>query len=880
MTELPIETVLPLLRRALAGSRAAVLEAPPGAGKTTRVPLALLEEPWLAGKRIVMLEPRRLAARSATRRMAEMLGEPVGATVGHRIRFESTVGRDTRIEVVTEGILTRRLHGDPSLEGVGLVIFDEFHERSLDADLALALCLEAQAALREDLRLLVMSATLDGGPIARLLGEAPVISSAGRAFPVETRYLDRTPGGRIEDAVVSAVQRGLEEETGDILAFLPGSGEIRRVARALEERRLPESVMVTPLYGELATEAQELAIRPAPPGRRKVVLATSIAETSLTIEGVRVVVDAGLMRVPKFDPRRGMTRLETLRVSQASADQRRGRAGRLGPGLCLRLWTEAEHGGLRPQSPPEILEADLAPLALDLALWGSSDPTSLAWLDPPPPAALAQARDLLHRLGAVDVQGRITSHGRELAALALPPRLAHMIVTAHGLGLGALACDVAALLAERDIVRARPGYRDCDLRLRVDLLHRPESGTPPGLTLDSGAAHQVRKASALWRRRLIRGPENSDPLRSIATQAHAAGAAARGRGLQSHESKTRGFGTKIATTATAEDTRSVGVLVALAYPDRVAQRRPGTPGGFRLAGGGGAVVAETDPLAAADWLAVADLDGERKDARVFLCAPLTAADIEQTFSEDLREIQFLRWDGREEAVRARRQIRFGELVLKDEPLRRPDPEAVAAALLDGIRVMGLDTLPWTPEAKQLRARLAFARRVRKDADAWPDVSDEALLAEMETWLAPHLGGMSRKAHLATLNLAEILAARLPWETRQALDSLAPTHVTVPTGSRLPLDYDTGGPEPVLAVRLQEMFGTTATPTVAGGRMPVLLHLLSPAGRPIQVTRDLATFWANGYQEAKGGLRGRYPRHHWPDDPLQATPTNRAKRHGR
>ena len=823
---LPIEPVLPALRRALAEAGGAVLQAPPGAGKTTRVPLALLGEAWLGRQRIVMLEPRRLATRAAARRMAETLGEAVGATIGYRMRMDSRVSRATRIEVVTEGILTRMMQDDPSLEGVGALIFDEFHERSLNADLGLALALECRRALRGDLRLLVMSATLDGGPVAALLGGAPIVTSEGRAYPVATSWLER-PSGRVDQAVAAAVRRALADEEGDILAFLPGEAEIRRAAAALDG--LPDAVVVAPLYGNLPQAEQDRALRPAPAGRCKVVLATAIAETSLTIEGVRVVVDGGLMRVPRFEPRSGMTRLVTLPVSKASAEQRRGRAGRLGPGVCYRLWSEAEQRGLAPFTAPEIAEADLAPLALELAAWGCGEPGELAWLDPPPAATFAQARELLRELAAIDAGGRITPHGRAMAALGPHPRLAHMMLRGRALGLGGLACDIAALLEERDIVKVGPGSRDADLCLRLEVLR---AGAGHALGVDRGAAQRVAQAARYHRRRLGVGDGGGD------------------------------------------DPGRAGLLLAFAYPDRIAQRRPGGERQYRLANGRGAFFAAPEPLAAADLLAVADLDGDRREARIFLAAPLAPADLEEHFADLIEATETVAWDGREQAVTARRQRRLGAVVLADEAAA-PAPAAVTAALMRGVREMGLAALPWTAELENWRRRVAFLRRL--EGEAWPDLSDTALLAGLEDWLAPFAAGMARRAHLARLDLGAALRAVLPRERRQRLDAQAPTHLAVPSGSRVAIDY--AGDEPVLAVRLQEMFGLAETPAIAGGRVPLLLHLLSPAHRPVQVTRDLAGFWRVGYKDVRGDLRGRYPKHYWPDDPLRALPTARAKPRG-
>ena len=822
---LPIETALPPLLAALQATPNAVLQAPPGAGKTTRVPLALLDQAgWLGTGKIVMLEPRRLAARAAARRMAATLNEAVGETVGYRIRQDSKVSGKTRIEVVTEGILTRMIQDDPGLDGVGAVIFDEFHERNLNADLGLALCLEAQASLRPELRLLVMSATLDGAPIARLLGDAPVIVSEGRAYPVEVRWLEKDPTQRFEDALTSLIRRALADEPeGDLLVFLPGQGEIRRVQARLEDTE--PDILIAPLYGDLSQDAQDAALLPKA-GRRKVVLASAIAETSLTIEGIRVVIDGGQMRVPRFDPNGGMTRLITVPVSKASAEQRRGRAGRLGPGVCYRLWTEAAHRALPAFSTPEIVDADLAPLVLELARWGVGDPTTLSWLDPPPPAPVAQARALLTQLDALDGQGRITPHGRAMAKLPLHPRLAHMVLMAKSLNRGDLACDLAALLSERDILK---NSQDADLRLRLEALRDPR-----GQGVDRGSLQRCREAARQMRRQL---------------------------GLSQSETS-------------VED---AGLLLAYAYPDRLAQRRGGDALHYHLSNGRGAFFRQPEALATSDILAIAELDGDRRDARIFLAAPLTLAEIEDHFAERIVTSETVRWDSREQAVTARRQRRFGELVLEDIRMNAPPPEAVADAMLQGIGEMGLDCLPWTPSARALQARLSFLHRTEETED-WPDCSDQALAATLDVWLAPWLDGASRRAHLGRLDMTAVIEAMLPWEAKRRLDHHAPTHVTVPSGSHVAIDYQSGG-QPVLAVRLQEMFGLADTPTIAGGRTKLTLHLLSPARRPVQVTQDLASFWANTYKQVKADLKSRYPKHYWPDDPMQAEPTARAKPRG-
>lgn len=822
---LPIDPLLPAILESLAAKPNLVLQAAPGAGKTTRVALALLAAPWLAGRRVVVLEPRRLPARMAARHMAAGLGEAVGETVGYRVRLDSRVGPKTRVELVTDGLFLRRLQEDPGLEGVGCLVFDEFHERGLESDLALALALEAQA-LNPDLRLLVMSATLEAAPVARLLGDAPVLTSEGRAFPVELRWAERAPQGRIEELVADTVLRALAEESGGLLVFLPGAGEIRRVAERLAARRLPPTVEVWPLYGELEARAQDAAIAPAPPGRRKVVLTTAIAETSLTIEGIRVVIDSGLARLPRYDARSGMTRLETLRASQATATQRAGRAGRLEPGVCYRLWTEAEHRARAAQPRPEILAADPAPLALELALWGAGEGQGLAFLDPPPPGPMAQARQLLTELGALDDGGRPTAHGRAMAAFGLHPRLAHMILAAKERGFGRLACGLAALLSGRDLFRGGP--RDADLRGRLEVLF----GEATDPRADRGALAEARALLKQW-----------------SAQA----------GTARDE---------------AADPRRCGEALALAYPDRLAQAR-GAFGNFRLANGRGALLPAEDPLAGEAWLAVAALDGEAERARIFLAAPLDQAAIETLFAERIREEESVAWDSRAEAVAAARRRRLGALLLEETRLERPSAEAVAAAMAEGIRQLGMAALPWSERARALQARLLFLHRLFPED--WPDLADAALLADPLAWLGPRLAGVTRRAQLQKLDLEAALLDRLDWRQRRALDELAPAVLPVPSGRSVPLDY--GGEAPVLAVKLQELFGQRTTPSVAGGRVPVVIHLLSPAGRPVQVTQDLEGFWKSGYAAVRAELRGRYPKHPWPEDPLTAPPQRGVKRAG-
>lgn len=835
-SDLPIEDALPRLREALRNRAEAVLQAPTGAGKTTRVPLALLDEPWLEGDRIIMLEPRRLAARAAARRMAHTLGERAGQTVGYRVRMDTKIGRQTRIEVVTEGVLTRMIQDDPALEGVAAVIFDEFHERNLHADLGLALTLEAQEVFRPDLRLLVMSATLDTGPIAELL-DAPLIESRGRSYPVDVHYADETPGDYIEPHVTDKVVDVLRDETGDVLVFLPGAGEIRRVESSLRDRGLPSDVEVHPLFGNLPTKKQDEAIEPSPDGRRKVVLATDIAETSLTIEGIRVVVDSGRVRTPRFDPQSGMTRLETMKVSKASADQRAGRAGRLSPGVCYRLWTQHTHQYLNDHTPPEIANADLAPLALELATWGTTDPANLQWLDPPPSAAYDQACDLLARLDALNDDGTITKHGREMASLGLHPRLAHMLVNGQTLGHGAVACDLAALLSERDIFRGQGQAPDVDLRLRLEALKRLRNGDRPtpnharNYVVPYGAAEHVRSMADHWRRK-----------------------------------------TNVDTKATG-DIEACGLLTAFAYPDRIAEHRDGSDGRFRLRNGRAAALPSPQLLSDASYLVAAHVDGRRRESRIFLAAPIRHDDLVDYFGGHMDEATHVAWDPNARRVRARKQTRLGAIILKDGPVEDPDPTILAGAMLEGVREHGLNLLRWTKNAHRLRERMVFLHYHL--GDEWPDVRDEALLETLEEWLMPHVYGMRRASDLNQLHVTQLLNDRLTWDQRNQLDDFAPTHITVPSGSRRPIDYS--DPEsPVLAVRLQEMFGQTQTPRVAGGQVPLTIHLLSPAQRPVQITQDLESFWDHTYHEVAKDMRGRYPKHYWPEDPYTATPTHRVR----
>lgn len=834
---LPIDEALPALRAALSDRGIAVLQAPPGAGKSTAVPLALLDAPWMAGQKILLLEPRRLAARVVAERMASTLGERAGETVGYRMRLETKVSRATRIEVVTEGILTRQIQSDPALEGIAAVIFDEFHERSLNADLGLALCLETRAALRPELRLLVMSATLDGEAVARLLGDAPIVTAEGRSFPVDIEYLGRAmpllPGGDEppERAVVLAVRRALRELDGDVLVFLPGAPEIRRVQGMLEGSEWPANVELRALYGELTGEAQGAALEPAREGHRRVVLATNIAETSLTIPGVRVVIDSGLVRRAVFDPARGMGRLETRRLSRASSEQRAGRAGRTAPGVCLRLWGEGAQRSLAPFTPPEIVEADLTSLALELAAWGTTDAASLAWLDPPPVAQLASARELLHELGALDETHRITAHGRAMAQIPAHPRLAHLLVRAREENEGTLAAQIAALLGERDILRGaeRAWERDADLRTRLEALKR--GGAGGGVEVDRGGVERVRR---------------------IAQQLGA-------RGDPTHDA-----------------ILDAGEWLALAYPDRVGRRRGGE-GELRyaLANGRGAAFTSPQSLSRSEFIVVADLDDVAREGRIRLAAPVSLKALEQRLGSAILTEDLVEWDPREEALRARRVRRLGALVLEERPPRELPPGRALEAMLEGLASMGLEVLPWTDEARSWQQRVAFARTVEPDSD-WPDFSDGALSASTADWLAPWLEGITRRAHLSRLSMAEILSLRLSHAQREALARLAPTHLTMPTGTRQRVDYSNPA-APAVAVRMQEVFGLPTSPRVGGGRVPVTFSLLSPARRPLQVTRDLDSFWRGAYAEVRKDMRGRYPRHYWPEDPRLAEPTRGIKK---
>jgi ATP-dependent helicase HrpB len=847
---LPILEALPALRAALVAAPAAVLEAPPGAGKSTVVPLALLDEPWVRGRKILMLEPRRLAARAVAQRMAETLGETVGMTVGHRMRLDTRVGPHTRIEVVTEGVLTRMLQSDPALEGVAAVLFDEFHERSLQADTGLALCLDARATLGTDLRIVVMSATLDGAAVSALLtratgATAPVVTAAGRMYPVAVRYVGRAmpvlPGGdeSPERLLALAVQRALHECEGDVLAFLPGAGEIRRALAMLEG--MPEvkgSVVLLPLYGELPPAEQARVLAPDPGGRRRVVLATNIAETSLTLPGVRAVVDSGLVRRAAFDPVTGMSRLETRRISRAAADQRAGRAGRVAEGACYRLWSEGAQRSLAAQTPPEIVEADLAPLALDLAEWGADQAMTLPWLDVPPAPMLDSARDLLRRLGALDDARRITAHGRALARLPTHPRLAHLLLEAQRRGESRLGAQLAAVLGERDLLRGRPGEaRDADVLARLDLVLGRGRGAGG---LDPGAVARVRRNAELFERRLVDRRPAEGPTVDPRPSLGAAG------------------------------------LLACAYPDRIGRRRTGDAPRFLLANGRGAAFTHVDRLGRSEFIVALDLDDRDREARILLAAALDRATLEAAADGRLRREVEVAWSSQDEAVVAREVERIDGLVIAEKPLPRVPPEAALAAMQEGLRQLGVDALPWTDEARAFCARIELARRSALPGTGdWPDFSAAALAADHD-WLEPWLEGITRRSHLARLPVMDALRLRLGAERCRRLDDWLPSHLTVPTGSRIRIDY-LDDLAPCASMRMQEVFGMATTPRLADGRLPVTFKLLSPAQRPLQVTADLASFWRNAYVEVRKDMRGRYPRHYWPDDPLQAEPVRGIRR---
>ncbi len=812
---LPVTEILPQLAQALEAGRSAVLVAPPGAGKTTLVPLALLDAPWLGTGRIILLEPRRLAARAAARRMSQLLGEEPGATIGYAMRMESRMSAKTKIMVVTEGVLARMILDNPELPGVSAVLFDEFHERSLDGDFGLALALDVQSALRPDLRLLVMSATLDGARVAKLLDGAPMIESAGRSFPVDIRYEERPAGTPIEDATAKTIRETVAAEPGSVLAFLPGQREIERTAERLEGR-LPDSCDVVPLYGQLDGKAQDAAIRPPPSGRRKVVLATSIAETSITIDGVRVVIDSGLSRLPRYEPATGLTRLETVRVSRASADQRAGRAGRTEPGIAIRLWRAEQTAALPAFTPPEILQADLSGLLLDCAAFGVADPTTLRFLDPPPGPALAEARALLLGLGAIDAAGRLTEAGEAMRRLALPARLAHMVAEAARDGAVETAAELAVLITERGL-----GGDSADLERR------------------------------LTRFRSERGP-----------RAQAARGLAERLTRQAEKAGQRNVG---------DHSTSPGVLLLHAWPDRVAKAR-GERGKFLLANGSGAQLDAADPLAGEAFLVVADLQGKAQSARIASAASVSEDDIRAALGSHIETRTKSAFDPAKRSVRVRETARLGAIVLAERMLPAPSGAEADRAILDALREHGLSLLGWSKETETLRQRLSWLHRGL--GAPWPDISDEALVATLDDWLLPFLHGEASFARIDASAVQAGLMSLVPHDLQRKIGSLAPTHFDAPSGSRVPIRYD--GEWPVLAIRVQELFGLDKHPSIAGGKVPLTLELLSPAHRPIQTTRDLPGFWRGSWADVRADMRGRYPKHVWPDDPLAAGATARAK----
>ncbi|CCK78438.1 ATP-dependent helicase HrpB [Desulfobacula toluolica] len=846
MTLIPIQQHIADIKKALETSGRAVVQAPPGAGKTTHVPLALLDEPWLKNKKILLLEPRRLAARSCAAYMADRLHEKVGQTIGYQIRLDRKIGPDTRIEVVTEGVFTRQIQADPSLEEVGLVIFDEFHERNIHSDLGLALCLESVEALRDDLRILVMSATMDVAAVSTIMDAAPVIVSQGKSFPVKTTYLpplnkqNRTVP--IETTCALAIGRAMSKNSGDILVFLPGVGEIKRVASLLEDT-LDSGTHVFPLYGNLSQEEQAMVFWPLTSGKRKIVLATSIAETSITIEGICIVIDSGLMRVQRFSPQTGMSRLVTIPVSKSSADQRRGRAGRTAPGKCYRLWSEHDHQLLKSFIKPEILSVDLTGFALELAAWGVSEPGQLKWLDQPEKASFDQAKNLLKILGAIDEKGQITPHGKKIVAAGLHPRLAHMIIKADEKGQGLLACRIAAFLNERDFIRFDQNAVDPDIRLRLELIEaiiNKQKILQQGIKTNKRIIHRI---------------------------------------IKSEKNTAKKLGIKLKKT----DPEMAGRLLAHAYPDRIAQKRNNRDNTFLTASGKGTFFTQTNTVSINEYIVALHLDGNPRNAKIFLAAPYSKKELELDFSKDFKTGQIIKWNKKTGMIQATKDTFFGALLIGQQAISDIDHEKACDILIREIKKTGLALLPWTKRLISLKQRGIFLKHTGRFADL-PDMSDTALEKQMETWLKPFLTGIFSLKQLEKIDLESAFLSRLTWKQQQAIEKNAPTHITVPSGSKKPLTYcrengflnATILDAPILEVRLQEMFGLTETPKIAGHAIPVALHLLSPAGRPVQITTDLKSFWKNTYKDVKKDLMGRYPKHFWPEDPLCAMPTNRVK----
>lgn len=827
---LPIHDVIPQLKQKLASDPIVILQAPPGAGKSTVLPLELLNEPWLKGKKILMLEPRRLAAKAVSARMASSLKEEPGETVGYRIRFESRIGKNTRIEVLTEGILTRMLQNDNALDNVGLLIFDEFHERSLNADLALALSCQVQQVLRNDLRLLIMSATLDGQALSQLLNHAPIITSEGKQFPVTIHYSERDEKEMLHISMSRAIRKALKEQTGDILAFLPGAAEIQRTQEMLEQDLI--GISVKPLYGDLSQQKQQEAILPLAGGQRKVVLSTSIAETSLTIIGIGVVIDCGLSRVPRFDPRSGLTRLETVKVTKDAAGQRAGRAGRLGPGHCYRLWNQHVHAQLNPNRKPEILEADLAPLMLEMAEWGIKDVNELMWLTPPPPGSLKQSKELLIALGAIENE-KITDRGKKMLQMPTHPRIAHLLTESElwgkkypGKKYSSLASDIAALLEERDPLQKEAGT---DLTLRIEALRKWRAGEY--VVADRRILERIERLANSWRKLLRTEIDNSIP-----------------------------------------DVFASGKLIGAAYPERIAKKVDKNGLRYRLANGRFAKLLETDALHREEYIAIAQLDGGSNEGKIFMAAPLDPSDLMDLSQEK----HVLQWDNERGMVTAFKERSIGSIVLESKAITKINDEEKVSILCQAIRDNGLTMLGFGDAQEDLIARILSLRSWRPQEN-WPDVSKEQLLNTLEEWLAPYLIGITKRTELQKLDLNEMIRSILPYELSQKLDKLAPARMEVPTGSQIKLNYFPDGSKVEMAVRLQEIFGTLDTPTVNEGRNKVILHLLSPGYKPVQVTQDLKSFWNKTYFEVRKELAGRYPKHHWPMDPLVAEPVRGAKR---
>jgi ATP-dependent helicase HrpB len=829
---LPIYEIIPKLKKILSEKGSLVLQAPPGAGKTTIVPLEVLNETLLGSQKIIMLEPRRLAARAAAKRMADTLGEKVGETVGYRVRMESKVGPRTRIEVVTEGVFIRKLQNDPELKGIGLVIFDEFHERSIDTDLGLALSLDVQDGLREDLKIIVMSATLDGERVAKLIGDAPVITSEGRSFNVNHHYLEKTTSTRIENDITGIILKALMEQSGSILVFLPGAGEIERTKKLLESKNLGPDILICPLYGMMQFKDQDLAISPAQKGKRKIVLSTSIAETSLTIEGIRIVIDGGLQRNASYDVSSGMSRLVTSKLSKASAEQRAGRAGRIEDGICYRMWTQAANRALKPYTEPEIKRADLVPLTLSLALWGVTEASDLKWLDAPEQASFNKSKDLLHSLGAMDEKGRITDHGKLMAGFPMHPRLAHMVLKAQEFNCGQLALNIAALLEERDILYLKPDQKTADLRLRLEAIEHVKAGEihqAKMLGCDIGAAKKIIKQVNIWKK------SNRIVQDSI-------------------------------------DIQKAGICLAIAFPDRIGGLRSTGKGSYLLSGGRGAKLMDADPLVSEKYLSIGHLDKGDRDARIYLAAPVQLPELEECFKHIIKREQVIVWEDRTQIVKAQKQILLGQLPLAISKLDQPNADDIKMAMVAGIKKMGLNSLPWGKKSTMFMQRVQLVNNHLDNV--LPDFSEEELLESIDVWLLPYLENIKSRAALGKFDLYAILKNILNWEQQQKLDKMAPLDFKVPSGSKISIDYQSD--PPVLSVKLQEMFGAIKTPSILDGKVALTVHLLSPARRPLQITTDLEGFWNNSYPEIKKEMKGRYPKHPWPDDPHMALATKKLK----